>query len=124
MAWQLWHLTEIFSAFQPRWSSGMPRKAATKSCSTMTSTPEADSSAWAGETVPQKGQTSAFLAGFHCDSPPQDGQENFFCAVASDINNLMSHDQWRVAAATRAFNCSMNCSRFFGVNSKPCDTSI
>jgi hypothetical protein len=30
MAWQLWHLTEIFSACQPRWSSGMPRKAATK----------------------------------------------------------------------------------------------
>jgi hypothetical protein len=63
----------------------MPRKAATKSCSTMTSAPVAESSAWAGETVPQNGQISAFLAGFHCDSPPQDGQENFFWAVASGI---------------------------------------
>src|SRR5271156_1186762 len=89
MAWQLWHLTEIFSAFQPRWSSGMPRKAAAKSCSTITSAPEASSSAWAGETVPQNGQTRAFLAGFHCDSPPQEGQENFFLAVASGISRKM-----------------------------------
>src|SRR5580658_6441911 len=91
MAWQLWHLTEIFLACQPRWSSGMPRKAATKSCSTMTSAPAAESSAWAGETVPQNGQTSAFFAGFHCDSPPQDGQENFFWAVASDIKHCQSN---------------------------------
>ena len=51
----------------------------------MTSSPAAVSSACAGETVPQKGQTSAFLAGFHCASPPQAGQENFFWAVASGM---------------------------------------
>src|SRR5215831_1321171 len=77
MAWQLWHLTEIFSACHPRWVSGMPRNAATRSCSTMTCWPLAVSCAEAGEVLPQKGQTSACLAGFHCASPPQAGHENF-----------------------------------------------
>jgi hypothetical protein len=83
MAWQLWHLTDVLAACQPRAESGMPRKAATRSCSTTCSSPAALSSACAGEVVPQKGQTNNFLAGFHCASPPQDGQENFLFAVAS-----------------------------------------
>src|SRR6266571_8554840 len=65
-----------------------PRIGATKSCSLMTSSPVAVSSTCAGEVVPQNGQTSAFLPGFHCASPPQAGQENFFWAVASGINQL------------------------------------
>src|SRR5450432_2030006 len=69
----------------------MPRNAATRSCSTITCSPVADSSACAGETVPQNGQTRAFLAGFHCASPPQAGQENFFWAVASVIS-LVTHE--------------------------------
>jgi hypothetical protein len=60
----------------------MPRKAATRSCSAISSPPVAASSAWAGDVVPQNGQTSSFLAGFHCASPPQDGHENFLLAVA------------------------------------------
>ena len=31
-----------------------------------------------GEVAPQYGQMSACCAGFHCASPPQAGQENFF----------------------------------------------
>src|SRR6266516_6711741 len=85
MAWQLWHLTEVFFVSQPRRSSGMPRNDATRSCSTMTSSPVAVSSTCAGDVVPQNGQTSAFLVGFHCASPPQAGQENFSWAVASGI---------------------------------------
>src|SRR5271156_6114518 len=91
MAWQLWHLTEIFFACQPRWESGMPRRAATKSCSTITSSPVAVNCACAGEVVPQNGQTSAFLAGFHCASPPHAGQENFFWARTSGTVDGLSH---------------------------------
>src|ERR1039457_488288 len=64
----------------------MPRNAAARSCSTTCSSPVAVSSACAGDVVPQNGQMSSFLAGFHCASPPHDGQENFFLAVASGIN--------------------------------------
>jgi len=41
-------------------------------------------SSFAGDTVPQNGQTSACLAGFHTASAPQAGHENFSCAVVSD----------------------------------------
>ena len=41
-------------------------------------------SSFAGDTVPQNGQTSACLAGFHTASAPQAGHENFSCAVISD----------------------------------------
>src|ERR1019366_124776 len=81
----LWHLTEVLAACQPRCEPGMPRNAATRSCSTMISSPVAESSACAGDVVPQNGQTSSFLAGFHCASPPHDGQETFFWAVESVI---------------------------------------
>jgi hypothetical protein len=35
--------------------------------------------------VPQKGQTSDCLAGFHSAAAPHAGQENFFWAMASGI---------------------------------------
>src|SRR6185503_5320677 len=85
MAWQLWHLTEVLFACQPRCSSGMPRNAVTRSCSTMMVSPVAVNSVCAGDVVPQNGQTSSFLAGFHCASAPHAGHENFFWAVASGI---------------------------------------
>src|ERR1051325_3803206 len=85
MAWQLWHLTEVFFPCQPRLSSGMPRIAATRSCSLMTCSPAALSSTCAGEVVPQNGQTSDCLAGFHSAAAPHAGQENFFWAMASGM---------------------------------------
>ena len=55
--------------------SPMPlRKAVTRSSSLMTSTPAASNSTWAGEVVPQNGQTSACLSGFQFASAPQAGQ--------------------------------------------------
>src|SRR3954471_14328889 len=60
----------------------MLRKAVTRQCSVISPVAVFSST---GETVPQKGQTSACFAGFHCASPPHAGQLNFFCAVTSDI---------------------------------------
>jgi hypothetical protein len=71
MAWQLWHLTEILSAFHPRLSAVSPRNAVTRSCSSIA--PEASSNR-AGASVPQYGQTKACLAAFQCASAPQLGQ--------------------------------------------------
>src|SRR5215831_20750575 len=82
MAWQLWHLTQRFSACHPRLSSVIPRRAATRSCSTTLPVSE---SSFAGDVVPQKEHTSACLAGFHVASAPQAGQENFCCAIVSAI---------------------------------------
>src|SRR6476620_10472249 len=64
IALQLWHCTETFSACQPRALSGMDRSAVTRSCSTMT---VVLSRCWSstGDSVPQYGQISACLAGFH-----------------------------------------------------------
>ncbi len=104
MAWQLWHLTEVFFACQPRCSSGMPRNAATKSCSlTIFSSPVAVSSTCAGEIVPQNGQTSDFLAGFHAASAPQAGQENFFWAMAWLIGGGWSGIGFQITNGTSAF---------------------
>src|SRR6185312_3180809 len=63
----------------------MLRKAEARSCSLTVSSPVALNSICAGDVAPQYGQMSACLAGFHCASPPQAGQESFFLAVASGI---------------------------------------
>src|SRR3954454_22049664 len=62
----------------------MLRNAVTRQCSVISPVAAFNST---GETVPQKGQTRACFAGFHCASPPHAGQLNFFCAVTSDIAN-------------------------------------
>src|SRR6185436_15133187 len=83
-AWQLWHLTVTFSACQPRFASGTPRSAATRSCSTTTvSAPRVCSVA--GDSVPQNGQTSACIAAFQCASAPQAGHSYFSRAVADGV---------------------------------------
>ena len=110
MAWQLWHLTEVFFACQPRASSGMPRNAATRSCSLMTCSPAAVSSTCAGEVVPQNGQTSACLAGFHSASAPHAGQENFFWAVASGIG--LDQVSGMTLGRTRGIPASFLCRSF------------
>jgi hypothetical protein len=48
-----------------------------------------------GATVPQNGQTSACLAGFHCASAPQEGQLNLDLAMISDMEE-MTNDEWRM----------------------------
>ena len=53
--------------------------------------PVAVSSAWAGETVPQNGQTSAFLAGFHCDFAAAGGAGEFF------LGGGVGHGELRIA---------------------------
>ena len=50
---------------------------------------------WAGDVVPQKAQTNACLAGFHCASAPHAGHENFFWAVASAMRSLQELVQRR-----------------------------
>ncbi len=79
---QLRHLTCRLSACQPRASSPMPRSALTRSCSTIV--PAAPS--FAGDSVPQNGQTSFCFAGFHVASPPQAGHANFDSATVADIS--------------------------------------
>src|SRR5258708_30954594 len=83
IAWQLWHFTDFFSACHPRWSSGMLRNAATRSCSTIAPAPSFSGAI--GATVPQNGHTSACFAAFHGASPPQDGQANFELAPTADM---------------------------------------
>src|SRR5678815_4319497 len=60
----------------------MLRRAATRSCSTMTVS-LCRISSLAGDSVPQNGQTRRCLAGFHCASPPHAGQWYFACAVTT-----------------------------------------
>src|SRR5207342_3208376 len=82
IAWQLWHLTAVFWACNPRAESGMARNATTRSCSTMTVAAPRCSSV-AGDSVPQNGQIRRCLAGFQCASAPHAGQWYSSRAVAT-----------------------------------------
>src|SRR5476651_2608709 len=62
----------------------MPRRAATRSCSTIA---PVSASSLAGDVVPQNGQTSACLAGFHTASAPHAGQANFCWASSSAMDS-------------------------------------
>ena len=82
-ALQLWHWTLRRSAFHPRSSSGISRRALTRSSSRIF--PVSASNAY-GDSVPQNGHTSFFLAGFHSACAPQAGHACFSMAAISDTS--------------------------------------
>ena len=79
-ALQLWHWTLRRSAFQPRSSSGISRRALTRSSSRIF--PVSASNAY-GDSVPQNGHTSFFFAGLHSACAPQAGHACFSMAAIS-----------------------------------------
>ena len=94
---QFRHWTLFFSDCHPRRSSGISRSARTRSISWIA--PVAASTAY-GASVPQNGQTSFCLAGFHSACAPQAAHVCVSTAVTSGMLTDAPGSGFRIRAAS------------------------